>query len=353
MRVIFDPYDVLFFRDSRNFSAGESHIGTSLPYVPPSTAVGALRHVLYRKNEKCRVLANPGMDCPHFSVKGAFFAKNGVEVFPLPRDIVRVRVNGEEKYTVAKVHEDGVVTAMESVHFSPAHGFLKLDKLKGYLAGNLAQKDVVPFDTVTDTDKIFEFEERIGIGLNNGKTTEEGLLYRTRNLRPKEDVTVSVWVEGGENESNAKVRNCLGENEAVRLGGEGHFAFIEVDDGTPWERFKEIHLNSGRIKLYVATPLIPRNDGYTWGITEVLKSIGIEAVVIKAFTDKPVRVEGWDYHYKAPKKVRYAIPAGSVYILEVRSGVEHLKPVMNLGELSCLGYGLVFMGRASSQDRGD
>jgi len=355
MRVFFNPYDILLFRDSRPFNAGEAHLARTRPFVPPMTVTGAIRAALYSvDNEKYSDFINIGKEKPGFKVKGAFWWNEALkeELFPLPKDIVKVNVDGTEGLKVLSVHEpsDGyrVVTADGGIRFSEASGYLSKKAIIAYLKGEFDNTDDI-YDRVIPIDEVFKTETRIGIGLNSSKTTVEGLLYRTENLRPEEGIKVVAWVE-----DHPKLKEGLREAGAIRLGGEGHFAFIEVkEDEKPWEDLeKEIELESDCIRLYVATPLIVHRDsGYTWDITKALAGdeYNIEAELIKAFVSKPLRIEGWDLDSHRPKKPRFAVPAGSVYYLKVTSGLENIKPVRNLGELTCLGYGLVFAGNAKCE----
>jgi len=366
MRIIFNLYDVLFFKDSRPFNAGDAHLARTQPFVPPMTVTGAIRAALYSVNgEKYSSLINVGEEEPGFEVKGVFWCrekgskneeknesnrKECEELFPLPRDIVSVKGDEGDELTVLTVHRPmhgyRVATANGRIHFSETGGYLPERTLIEYLKGELDDvKDISA--KVIPTGEVFKRETRVGIRLEGSKTTVEGLLYRTENLRPERDIKVVAWVENDPN-----LEEGLKKAGAIRLGGEGHFAFIDVKNENPWKEIENsVAVEGDCIRLYVATPLIIQTDsGYTWDIlklNEVVKElagVGVQAELVKAFVSKPVRIEGWDVVRKRPKKPRFAVLAGSVYYLKVKEG--KVNPVMKLGELQNLGYGLVFAGNA-------
>ncbi|NJE10070.1 type III-B CRISPR module-associated protein Cmr3 [Thermococcus sp. MAR1] len=350
MRILFDPYDVLFFRDGRPFEAGDSHLGRSVTYIPQTTVTGAIRSLLYNLDSlKYRNLIKVGEEEPGFTVKGSFFYR-GEELFHLPLDVAR----GENGLGILKLEATiknyRPVTLEESLHFSRASGFLGLEGMKEYLRGRFDE------DYVVNPPDVFLLEDRIGVGLDTSRTAKMGLLYRTRNLRPVKDVKISVWIDDGKSNGLRDIENDLAKAVATRLGGEGHFSFVKVENHKPWSKLNEElkkelgDKDNGIVKLYVATPLILSENNetgtvYTWDVSVALKELDVKAEIVKTFLGKPIRVEGWDFVRRRPKKPRFAVPPGSVYYLKIREGTENLNPVMKLGELQKLGFGLVFTGK--------
>jgi len=341
MRVVMLPNDVLFLNSGREFSAGETHLGVSQPFVTPHTVAGAIRSALYiRDSFSFEDLIRPGEEEPGFEILGVFFLR-GEELLPLPADVVEDE-NG--KLTQVSIEGD-VVTASGSVHFTPSGGFLGLGNLLRYLKG-----EQLDFERATiPTDDVYTFEDRIGIGLTEGKTTAEGLLYRTRNLRLKEGTAISVWL--GEN--GERVRNALGNRGLLRLGGEGRFVRYSFDDAIPELPGPEVG-EGELLKLYVATPLIltERKDGKaysTWDPAgELARALGIGEEQIKIrwfFSGGTLPLTGWDMKNNHPKAVRYAVSPGSVYYVEIKGELGSLPGYLKLGELKRLGYGLVLPGR--------
>lgn len=344
MRIVMRPNDVLFLNAGREFSAGETHLGVTQPFVPPHTVAGALRSALYlRDRDSFSDLIRAGEEEPGFEILGTFFWKD-TELLPLPADIVE-----DEDGELVRVSVEGdVVTASGSVHFKPAGGYLRADDLARYLRDE-------PLDfgrTIVPVEAVYTLEDRIGIGLNTEKTTAEGLLYRTRNLRLKEGVGLSVWL----GERGEEVRDALGERGLLRLGGEGRFVRYSFDD-TPAVELPGVEVEGTLLRLYVATPLLLtiRRDGRaysTWNPRwELARALGIEPnrVGVKWFFSAGILpLTGWDMRNNHPKSVRYAVSPGSVYYVEIDGGLSSLPPYLKLGELKKLGYGLVLPGIAKS-----
>ncbi len=340
MRLLMLPNDVLFLNSGREFTAGETHLGVTQSFVPPHTAAGAIRSALYLKNSTSYdYLIRAGEEEPGFEMLGAFFWK-GVELFPLPADIVE----DEDGRLVQASLSDDVVTASGSVHFKPATGFLGMGNLRDYLSGKSINfgKALVP------VEEVYTLEDRVGIGLDEKKTTVEGMLYRTRNLRLKEGVGVSVWL----GERGEELRKALGEGGLLQLGGEGRFVRYSFEDSSV--ELSHIEAPEGTLlRLYVATPLIlpARKNGRlysTWDIRgELARALGIDGGSIKVrwfFSGGILPLTGWDMARKHPKTVHYAVAPGSVYYVEIDEPVS-IPSYLKLGELRRLGYGLVLPGK--------
>ena len=344
MRIIMRPNDVLFLNAGREFSAGETHLGITQTFVPPHTVAGAIRSALYFKDSKgLDHLIRAGEEEPGFEILGVFFWK-GTELFPLPADVVE----DEDGRLVLASPEGDVVTASGSIHFSPATGFIRLDTLLDYLQG----KEVDFEKAVISNEDVYTLEDRIGIGLTEKKTTAEGLLYRTRNLRLREGIGVSVWL----GERGDQVRDALGATGLLRLGGEGRFVRYSFDDDQVPE-LPEMDVRGSLVRLYVATPLvlITRRDGKeysTWNLRhELSRALGVKAEKLRIrwfFSNGILPLTGWDMKNKYPKAVRYAVSPGSVYYVEIEGGLSSLPGYLKLGELKNLGYGLVLPGLIES-----
>ncbi len=340
MRILMFPNDVLFFNGGREFTAGETHLGITQPFVPPHTVAGAIRSALFMKDsDTFGHLIKPGEEEPGFEILGVFFWKDE-ELFSLPADVVE-----DENGQLVQISISGdVVTASGSLHFKPARGFVEKSRLFDYLRG----RDMDFEKIVVPVEEVYTVEDRIGIGLSGEKTTVEGLLYRTRNLRLKEGVGVSVWL-GGKGE---EVKDALGESGLLRLGGEGRFVRYSFDGATP--EFPEIDGESNVLKLYVATPLVltVQKNGVvysTWDPSrEVARAMGIKENDVRIrwfFSAGMIPLTGWDMKNKHPKAVRYAVSPGSVYYVEINPKLDSIPPYLKIGELKKLGYGLVFLGK--------
>jgi len=346
MRIRLKPNDVLMFRESKPFIAGESHLArTTLPL--PQTIAGALRSaILLNSNfsEDAKKLAGYKQDEPEFKILGSFFYRED-EFFHTPLDIVKTKgLRGYFLIEPLKLPNGRHIFKGRHIHFESVGGFISYDNLVRYLKGDLRDdelEEVVRYD-------LFVKESRIGIKLSEAKVSEEHLFYRAEFLRLKDDVGISVWI----GDKAEEVKKYLGGS--IKLGGESRFARVKIDNNNPleklkdaWDKILESVNESKTFKLYVATPMLVKNSGnYTWNIEhELSNELKIKIKAIYPLLGKPIAFSGWNYAENRPKPTRYAIPAGSVYFVEFEEGeIELDGPYLKLGELTKLGYGLCFLG---------
>ncbi len=361
MRILIEPNDVLMFRESKPYIAGEGHLARSIFPLPQAIA-GALRSkillnpkdktiskekleefisiVRENENKKIRIAD------PEFEILGHFLFKDGCEYFSTPLDIAKAKdIDGY--FSVKPLflgHWNKFIFKGESIHFESVGGFIDYDSLVDYLKGEMEEE----LEEIVEHDLIFR-ENRVGIKLENAKTTEEGFFYKAEFLRLAKGVGLSVWI--GKN--SKRLKELLGDKGLIRLGGESRFVRFKVSDVNPtskleevWDDIKEDINSKKKFKLYVATPLLIKNrDYYTLDIKSLLE--GKLNITIKNFyplIGKPIAFSGWDYANNCPKPSRYAVPSGSVYFIEFNGEPNLSKPYLNLGNLKKLGYGLCFMG---------
>ncbi len=365
MRIF--PYDILFFRESRDFSAGENHVAESIEPLP-HTIAGAIMGVIYekghltllnltRENGKVKKIPDSEKWKPNFSILGTFFGLRKKELgeqgevkplFALPMDIVDVDgkpailaehplLNGR-KTVVAKVGNK------RTLHFKPRRGFLTAEILEEYLSGAFTE-NTISEEVIIDVGSVYLRETRIGIGLNEKRTAQEGLLYRISALRLQEkrekdvlkETLILVYFESNEEEA---IKNTIGERGLLKLGGESRFVGFEFKAGSfPLKDKAGGNVKAGeKFKLYVATPLIVKGNSVRAFIEQELEG---KARVVNVFTDRPLRVTGWDAVEGMPKPTYYALPPGTVIWLEAK---ENLSVPAKLGRMKWAGYGLVFVG---------
>ncbi len=348
MRILIEPNDVLMFRESKPYTAGEAHLARSIFPLPQAIA-GALRSAILINNnfsdEACEFTGYKE-DEPKFEILGHFLFKDK-EFFSTPLDVVKAK--GVEGYFFVKPlfleHWNRFIFKGKSIHFESVGGFLSFENLIEYLREDLNEDEL---EDIVRHDLIIK-ESRIGIKLGDTKTTEEGFLYKAEFLRLSKCVKISVWI----GEDGGKLNRLLGNNGLIRLGGECRFARFEVKDENPlsklekvWDEIKEEINRNGEFKLYVATPLLVKNDNrYTWDVMHLLENeLNVRIRNIYPLVGKPLVFSGWNYANNRPKPNRYAIPSGSVYFVEFEGKIELDRPYLKLGKLKGLGYGLCFMG---------
>jgi CRISPR-associated protein Cmr3 len=359
VRILIEPNDVLLFRESKPFMAGEGHLARSVFPLPQAIA-GALRSkILVDSNfsDEAKKLAGFEKDEPEFMILGHFlFFKDGKdegEYFSTPLDITKAKgIDGYFFVKPLKVWNGKFIFSGKTIHFKSVGGYLSYDRLIDYLKGDLNENELE--DVVKDD--LIRKESRVGIKLGDGKITEEGYFYKAEFLRFNKNVKLSVWL--GEN--GEKVKDFLGESGLIKLGGESRFAKFTFEDKNPlsklekdWDEIKEEINRTKRFKLYVATPLLIK-DGkgrFSWNISYCFtnsengdQKINIKIKKVYPLIGKPLTFSGWDYAENKPKPNRYAVPSGSVYFVEFDGKIDLEKPYLKLGELKNLGYGLCFMG---------
>ena len=357
------PYDILFFRESRDFSAGENHVAGSIEPLP-HTIAGAIMGAIYEKgeldllnlrrtNSGVEKIPDPGNWKPKFSILGTFFGFRKANdkgearpLFALPMDLVEV----EGRIAPLRAHPlpDGRVGVVAEVkgkkvlHFGPRRAFIPAEVLKRYLSGDLNDGPHVEAN-IREVKDVYERETRIGIGLNEKRTAQEGLLYRISALRLQEErekevleeTVITVYFEPGDEKV---IEDTIGEKGLLKLGGESRFAGFEFKAGSfPLKTGGDVKAGE-KFKLYVATPLIVNGSSVRAFIEEELKG---KAHVVKVFTDRLIHVTGWDAVKKMPKPTYYALPPGTVIWLDAEKDLS-IPP--KLGRMTWAGYGLVLVG---------
>ncbi len=358
-------YDILFFRESRDFSAGENHVAESIEPLP-HTIAGAIMGAIYergglnllnlqRTNGKVEKKPNPRDWKPNFSILGTFFGIRETNdkgearpLFALPMDLVEV----EDGIAPLRVHSlpdgrTGVVAEVNGkkvLHFGPKRAFITAEVLEKYLLGDLNDGLLIEAD-IRDVKDVYEKETRIGIGLNEKRTAQEGLLYRISALRLQEErekdvlreALLLVYFESNDEEA---IKNTIGKRGLLKLGGESRFAGFEFKAGSfPLKDKAGLDVKAGeRFRLYVATPLIVEGSSVKAFIENAL---GGKASVVRVFTDRLIRVTGWDAVERKPKPTYYALQPGTVIWLYAE---DDLSVPAKLGRMTWAGYGLVLVG---------
>jgi CRISPR-associated protein Cmr3 len=225
----------------------------------------------------------------------------------------------------------------------------------------------------TDSRELWEGEIRVGIELSGRRTAEEGKLYTLEfirlNSRPTAPLGFLLKVTGLEGLN-------LPERGLLALGGESRGAGYEVVpeealakdfwDLIQGEALKERLKGQRRFKLYLATPglfrkgwvpdCLQEQNGQYVGQIDSLRIRLVAAAVSKA-----VAVGGWDLVHNRPRLLRRAVPAGSVYFLEVdgplgEADVQRLLDAFHFQSLSSAedgqaGFGLALLGVCLEGDR--
>lgn len=394
----FSALDTWFFRESRPMeSIGGSELQSGFP-PSPRTVSGAIRYLVGKKHQVDWSKWNEADQ--HLDVKTLMGDANGYgtlafngpwltrktacgkheRLYPAPANLVAARtdqgLSDPVRLVVGAPRHCDMGRAVRLPEVAPAdqlvadQGKLKLKGLGGYwvtaqtlqavLAGECCRAN-----ELIDNSSLFEAESRLGIARSNiTRTVEEGMLYQTRHVRPKQDVLLEMMVSG----LSADDYESSG---VVRLGGEGRGAafYVEPDDGdvTSDSGLPVVSLgktNACGIILTLLSPLsVEQNEeaytplpGFKQQETEAgtvwqgdIQNIALSLHCV--VQGKAIREGGWDLANHCPREVQSMLPAGSVFYLTVDDGdIEAAMKAIHLQQLAvekddiALGRGLVAVG---------
>lgn len=224
--------------------------------------------------------------------------------------------------------------------------WLTLAGLKSYLEGEAAQ-------TVTSGEAAWTFEQRSGIALKPSRATREGHLYTLEMVRPVHVDKASTWawkrarllvdVELASDSDRQAVNRTL-----LPFGGERRLAHAGPPKWTNGELISDVPLSSllrpedrllervqeaaaekGWLRVVLLQPAIFEAGWLPNGIqrngllnvdqrNHEGKPTGepFKFRLRGAAVGKPLAISGWDLANQAPKPLRRAVPAGSVYYFQ-------------------------------------
>lgn len=166
-------------------------------------------------------------------------------------------------------------------------------------------------------------ERRNGHARGAGGAPEDKMLFSRSFIRFREAILDGQLSRGGFAGylRNDPAYECGPSLEGTtRLGGEGRFACLTIEDMNPpvppeIEQAKRAAILSAScldgILLYLATPTL-FDDGWRppFGPDEGVK-------LSAAAVGRPIAFGGWDLKKRSPKPIRSAVPAGSVYYYRI------------------------------------
>jgi len=400
--ILIEPLDVVLFRDSKPFAAGESHRAKSLFPPNPIPLAGALKSKIlvdhgigftifkdasrhHELNEAQRQVLKRVGDSDGYGnlrLKGPFLVKQeeggtsqiGIEdvYFPLPLNLIGIN------------ELQPLDQGLPEVSYSPpwTKGFRPLwirreapgEELKDQLISHRALMDYLQGVTTTNlvaANDLYLSELRVGIKLSPGRrTAEEGMFYMPEFVRLQKGMRLCVSLEG--------VDDLLPKKTGLlSLGGESRATVYRKCEQPP-EGFEELQRGksileklrsptSPGLKLYLASPAIFK-QGWLPDFIDPSSLIGemvvdtsgnkIKLQLIAAAVGKALPIGGWDLAKSAPKPLLKAVPPGSVYFFELLEGdvqdafnAFHFKCRLQeeakddkLKELAKIGFGLTFVG---------
>jgi CRISPR-associated protein Cmr3 len=297
------PRDTVFVRDGRSFDAAtDAFADTVLP--GPTTIAGAVGAVF-------RV--NPA------EVRGPVLARNGADgwepYFPAPADLV-VTTDGSERVCRLAVTERAGHTDLDEhpardaagpSHWlmppenaepvKPLGGWISGPVLSEYLAGRLPGRDGTPLGELGLENPLVP-ERRVGLA-RAGRQVRAGYLYQSTHLRPRDG-----W--GFLAEFTPRRDQVLQASNHSSFGGKGRLA----DVSAAVMSWPAAGAAGSRVLVYLATPAI-WPGGWRMPVPE-----GAELVAAAAGEPEPAATTKRGREWRDSRALRWAVPAGSVYLLE-------------------------------------
>jgi CRISPR type III-B/RAMP module-associated protein Cmr3 len=307
--LAFRPRDTVFVRDGRSFDAASDTLAQTVR-PSPTTIAGAVGQTFEKNPDE---------------VRGPVLAREGPAgwepYFPAPADLV---VTAEESRRVFRLTPaeaagqtdlDGDVPPgactrrwlMPPAHIGPVEplrGWIPGDVLVGYLAGRLPAPGGTPESRFGVVEPLLP-EQRVGLA-REGRTARSGYLYQATHLRPREgwaflaEITVpDAW--------HARV------SSPVPFGGRGRLADVGAAD----MRWPDAAAAIGkRVLVYLATSAI-------WpGGWQIPLPAGAELAAAATGEAEPAATLRPGREWRDSRALRWAVPAGSVYLLEFGDAAE-------------------------------
>lgn len=379
MFIKIKPFDTLFFRTGRPFSAGVDSWAEIVFTPSPSTFYGALRSFLifnYGTLEEFEAGTHKLSDSigwieekkiedkkekvQHYGklqVKGIYLCKGEIYIY-IPKDIVKIKkeklyslsFKQKPKLFVSNYHLSNICVWDKRGQVEDEDGWLTFVDFKDYLKVRKGEF------LVLNSEEFFEKEQKIGIKRGRETyTSESGFLYRIPLMRLNKDVAIVAEIDGVE-------KNIFPESGVMQLGGEGKAVKFEVLSDDPLKEIKDLNFEfknkNDYFKIYLATPAVFKNGWLpSWIDKDNLKGWykDVELELVACALGRPISIGGWDLAKNRAKPMRKAVPAGSVYYFKILSSVDtqkvkeafHFKNIsddFNDLEYSKEGFGLSILG---------
>lgn len=374
--MIFEPNDVLFFRDSRPFAAGENFRASSLfppvsePFVGAIRTAAIVRQGVSFEDYVDRNVQAPGVEQLYkqiggpdrlgtLQIKGPFLVYCDDEpqvVLAAPADMVCHATTGTGYRCIPLVHQYSTACpvrfAGEELRLRPVGAagavsgsrvglregnFLTTSGWLDYLRGVTVEQE-----RQIDASRLWTTELRTGIKRSDQRTSEDGMFYSIDMIRFADAEKLEQGQSQTDRHQFAIVIDGLEESllprtgsaQHVALGGQRRTASVEfapADSPVSGQlgrladsRSIVTAIASGKsLRMCLITPAIFEQgslpdflklDKENCSLVTSLASVDLRLVA--AVVPKSIRIGGWNYAKRSPKAIRQAVPAGSVYYFE-------------------------------------
>lgn len=304
--LAFTPRDTVFIRDGRAFdAAAQAQAHTVRP--TPMTLAGATGAAFGAEpNEVCGPVLALKLD------------SRWEPYLPVPLDLVR-EVNVDEPYVhrLAPEPDRGVRIDLDIQRWllppedigptKDLTGWLHVDQLADYLAGTLPATAGTLMENLDLADPLHP-ELRVGLAREADRSAKPGYLYQATHLRPEPG-----WVFAARCVLPVDWdRQAAGP---VPFGGRGRLADVETVSGIDLPAAPGT-FPGGRVLVYLATLAIWPGGATGPGGWRIPVPDGARLVAAAAGEPQPVATTTPGPRWKADRVLRWAVPAGSIYLLQ-------------------------------------
>ncbi|MGD0856904.1 MAG: type III-B CRISPR module-associated protein Cmr3 [Dehalococcoidia bacterium] len=355
MIISLQALDTLFFRDAKPFNMREDFVATSVFPPYPSVIYGALRSAYFSSDISSLAYVNgPEDPTRNLRIRGIYLQVGEDICLPLPFDCARKK-NGKQDdtaYLLTMFKAPAASSCPTPYILGPSFseeiesvedGLIELASFNDYLGSNTSCFSYLHMQECVLT------ENKLGIRQNRTTgTADEHCLYRIGMKRLESQVS-----KGRHNQRVSLIIDFEGmelpAEGLMRIGGEGKAAFYRNIESP---MVVKPELINNWFKIYLATPAIfrlgwlpcwidPQSGQGEYG--------GLKVRILTAAIGRYLTVGGYDIVKNSPKSMRRAVPAGSVYYLEVLEGererVIELFHGNNISDFdSRQGFGLALVG---------
>lgn len=339
------PVGEMFFRDTMNMTMGESNwiISNRIPSL--SVFYGALTSMQLRegkfvdvlelikeankeKNKDIRNKKQQEIDQllkSKIKIHGIYLADETNLYMPTPLDLFldedyRIKL-GEDKEDGIYIPEEEYYNDDEEWHMAE-NTFISLKDYMRYRK-NEGIKNI----RVKQYEEFFDYYHKVGISRKEDRTIEEGKLYFTDMVSFKnKEMGYVLQVECEDFEVPE-------EGKLIQLGGERKTAIVKNYSNRQWKRLEEKNQlieRKDKVKLIFTASFVLAE-----GKEEIFEKSQI--TILNSAIGKLDYVGGYNMAISSQKEIRKAIPAGSVFILDISKCQEedlysYIRKNINIGE---------------------
>lgn len=345
-----EPLDVLFFRDGRPFDAAP-RAATAGPI--PQAIAGALRtwllsylnadftalgSVIKRGGsfrEATAMQSSAVSAVGRLGIRGPWFVKDHERLVPTPATIEVENGSGGALHRLDPLADGLPGWSPPANDMRPLwrrsrgatrarRGYIGRAALERFLSGSLPHAD-----EIVDSDALFGFEDRVGIGVApDAQTAGEGMIYSVRLMRLCRGVTLAVDLVGARDDLSV----CPDDSDVLLLGGESRRAIVRRSPEV--HSWPEASAGTADGRLVLLTTPAPFAGWRPHGLP-----------VVAAAVPGNVPISGWDMARGGPKPNRFAVPAGSVYFCGRETGRANGADSLCSGEDAAVGWGTCLEGK--------